>query len=353
MNENVFSFPIANGSASKAQEWIVRIDAGPLTSQERSDLQAWLSEDPHHVELLDTLALIWSEAARAEFPAQSFLSSTALNPQKKFIFGRTFELADISLSWKLWVGVSAFFAMCFFFLLSNQTSTLSEHVRPVHSEIMTSVATEIGQNLELPLTDGSRVRLNTASTIRVEFTKKNRRILLERGEGFFDVAKDVHRPFEVIAGQTTVRAVGTKFSVVHFPDGRTDVTVFEGIVEVLTSQSHVTSQPLRLGVGQTLTVQSEQIALQQLSMATLGNKLAWTDDRIIFDNTSLLEAVTQVNRYSSVPFRITDQTLLNLHISGAFSTPDIQVFIRSLEQGFGLHVEKTADAYLIQKENLK
>jgi len=79
MKENVFSFPIANGSASRAQEWIVRIDAGPLTSQERSDLHAWLSEDPHHVELLDTLALIWSEAAQAEFPAQSFLSSTALN----------------------------------------------------------------------------------------------------------------------------------------------------------------------------------------------------------------------------------------------------------------------------------
>ena len=43
MKENVFSFPIANSSASKAQEWIVRIDAGPLTSQERSDLHAWLS----------------------------------------------------------------------------------------------------------------------------------------------------------------------------------------------------------------------------------------------------------------------------------------------------------------------
>ena len=353
MKENVFSFPIANISASKAQEWIIRIDAGPLTPQERSDLHAWLNEDPHHVELLDTLALIWSEAARAEFPARSFVSPTALSPQKQFIFGRSFELADISLSWKHWVGVSAFFTMCLFFLLSNQTSILSEDVWPVHSEIMTSVTTEIGQNLELPLIDGSRVQLNTASTIRVAFNHQKRRILLDRGEGLFDVAKDVHRPFEVIAGQTTVRAVGTKFSVVLFPDGRTDVTVFEGIVEVLTSQSNGSSQPLRLGVGQTMTVQSEQIALQQLSMSSLENKLAWTEDRIIFDNISLLEAVTQVNRYSSVPLRINDQNLLNLHISGAFYTPDIPVFIRSLEQGFGLHVEKTTEAYVIRKDNLK
>jgi transmembrane sensor len=102
-----------------------------------------------------------------------------------------------------------------------------------------------------------------------------------------------------------------------------------------------------------MTVHSEQIALQQLSMSSLENKLAWTEDRIIFDNISLLEAVTQVNRYSSVPLRINDQNLLNLHISGAFYTPDIQVFIRSLEQGFGLHVEKTAEAYVIRKDNLK
>ena len=215
------------------------------------------------------------------------------------------------------------------------------------------MSTDIGQHLELPLADGSRVHLNTASTIEVAYSKERRRVVLDKGEGLFDVAKDARRPFEVVAGSTTVRAVGTKFSVLRLPDGRTDVTVFEGVVEILTDQTASTDQPLRLGAGQTVTAQADRIVLRELAKPALANRLAWQEDRIVFDSVSLEEAIAQVNRYSRVPLRITEPGLMDLHVSGAFSTSDVPVFVRSLEQGFGLHVERTAEAYLISKSSAR
>jgi transmembrane sensor len=216
-----------------------------------------------------------------------------------------------------------------------------------------SMTTDIGQHLEVPLIDGSRVHLNTASTIQVAYTKERRRVVLDKGEGLFDVAKDAQRPFEVVAGAVIVRAIGTRFSVLRLEDGRTDITVFEGVVEIVKTQAVGTDQPLRLGMGQAMTTQADKVVLRQLAKPALEHKLAWREDRIVFDSVSLGEAVTQVNRYSMVPLRIAEPELMNLHVSGAFSTADVPVFVRSLEQGFGLHVERTTEAYLITKASVR
>ncbi len=63
------------------------------------------------------------------------------------------------------------------------------------------------------LNDGSVVNLNTNSLMRVQLTPELRHVVLERGEALFKVTHDKKRPFDVDAGSTTVRAVGTEFSV--------------------------------------------------------------------------------------------------------------------------------------------
>lgn len=352
MNGKVITLARGSAPASYAQEWVVRIDSGPLTAQERQDLQAWLAEDTRHAKLLDTHALLWSEAARANFPFSASTPAHSVGSKGQYVPAGTGAPASKGLRWQTYVYLSALISLCLVFSFWNTLSKPMD-LPDASASMLTSIATDIGENLEIPLVDGSRVHLNTASSIQVAYSNQGRRVVLDKGEGLFDVAKDANRPFEVVAGTTTVRAVGTRFSVIRFPDGRTDVTVFEGVVEILAAQTEGITQPLRLGVGQTVKVQSEKIALQQLSKPALEDKLAWREERIVFDNVALAEAITQVNRYSSLPLRLADPDLMNLHVSGAFSTPDILVFVRSLEQGFGLHVERTAESYLISKTNVR
>jgi transmembrane sensor len=75
--------------------------------------------------------------------------------------------------------------------------------------------------------------------------------------------------------------------------------------------------------------------------------LAWQEGRIVFDATPLLAAVEQVNRFTDRPIRLADPALQSVKVSGSFSTREIPVFLRSLEQGFNLNVEQRAEAVLI------
>lgn len=349
MNDNVVSLQRGKDSELRAQEWVVRIDSGRLSAHERQELRAWLAEDPIHAQLLDTHALLWCEAARANFPP---IALDAASPVEPKAWSFTTGILAPRLTWMraarslylaglLVLGIAVL-------LWGIPLRSLVDSLGVPH-DMPSSMTTDIGQHLEVPLIDGSRVHLNTASSIQVAYSKERRRVVLDKGEGLFDVAKDAQRPFEVVAGAVIVRAIGTRFSVLRQPDGRTDVTVFEGVVEIIKTQAGATDQPLRLAIGQTMTTQADKVVLRQLAKPALEHKLAWREDRIVFDSVSLGEAVAQVNRYSSVPLHIAESDLMDLHVSGAFSTANVPVFIRSLEQGFGLHVERTAEAYLISK----
>src|SRR3981189_822736 len=82
----------------------------------------------------------------------------------------------------------------------------------------TSYRTAIGGIAAISMKDGSTVTLNTNSDIRVALSETERRVDLEKGEAFFEVAKDPNRPFVVRVGDQRVIAVGTKFSVRREPN---------------------------------------------------------------------------------------------------------------------------------------
>src|SRR6202040_1603516 len=70
----------------------------------------------------------------------------------------------------------------------------------------TRFQTAVGEQAAVALPDGSSFDLNTNSRVEVDYTERNRVIRLERGEAYFKVAHDTHRPFWVYAGDRWVRA---------------------------------------------------------------------------------------------------------------------------------------------------
>ena len=334
--------PLASRETPQAQacRWIARIDAGPLDAQARAELQAWLAEDPQHARLLDTHALLWNAAAKATFaPAPSGLQpgSRLRAPARPWRTGVLAGVAAVALG-----------AVLLLPLVEGEPD-------PALATTL-SLSTQVGAQQQLALEDGSSMHLNTASTARVVFSTRHRRIVLERGEGFFDVAKDRSRPFEVVVGNTIVRALGTRFQVLRLADDRVEVTVFEGVVEVQkvpvrsddqAAPAAVLRRPVKVSAGQWATEEPAQVVIRNLSATALDQRLAWQKDRIVFDATPLAQAVEQVNRYALRPLRLADPALHSVKVSGSFSTRDIPVFLRSLEMGFGLRIEQGPEAVLI------
>lgn len=323
MSPNVLPFgDKASSPAEQAGRWIARMDAGNLSAQERQELQAWLASDPNHKRLLDEQALLWAAAGQARFPA----ARQSAPPGARWAW-RGALAAGVALAALLWLWPSGQGDL--HFQASHQTA--------------------VGQQQAWALPDGSRTELNAASSLQVAYAPDRRRLTLQRGVGLFEVAKDRQRPFEVHVGGTLVRAVGTRFLVQRHASGAVEVTVYEGVVELIKQGAPAGGQPLRLGAGQVALAQPEQTRLSHASPAELERKLAWQQGRIVFDDTSLAAALEEVNRYSAQPIELADPELQQLRISGAFASSDVTVFLRSLEQGFGLKVRQQGGHWRVSR----
>jgi transmembrane sensor len=188
-------------------------------------------------------------------------------------------------------------------------------------------ASEVGQQREVKLTDGSQMVLNTASEAKVSFDESKREVRLVDGEALFDVAKDPGRPFVVHAGHVTVTALGTAFAVRR--DGeRVDVTVTEGVVEVVNDHAGSTAPRRRIRANQfAVATDSQVVDVQTIPHEEAERRLAWRSGMVIFNGEPLSEAVAEMNRHSKRQIVIVDAQLAARPVVGIFRASDTETFV--------------------------
>lgn len=201
-----------------------------------------------------------------------------------------------------------------------------------------SYRTPVGGLAFLPIADGSTVTLSTDSEVRVTLTETERRVNLERGEAFFEVAKDAARPFVVVAGGQRVIAVGTKFSV-RRDAGDIRVVVAEGRVRVEDSDGRV-APSLQLAAGDIARAGAADTMVQAKPMSEVEESLSWRSGYLVFRDASLADAVAEFNRYTEHKIVIDDQTVAAMRVGGKFRTTNVGGFLRLLETGYPVRAEE-------------
>ena len=217
--------------------------------------------------------------------------------------------------------------------------------------------TGVGEQKVIELSDHSRVALDTKTRIREVFTPDARIIEISHGQAQFSVAKDPGRPFKVIAGDRTIIAVGTVFTV-EYVDREIRVAMLEGKVAVTTTSTapvsgfqsgdasdntagSVHSKTTADGApdaGAALTLTAgESLRVTRNGSATVNPKAdleaatAWRQGRVIFHGEPLAEAVRRLNRYSRLQIRIDSPELADLKISGVFEAGDTRAFADAMQ----------------------
>ena len=181
--------------------------------------------------------------------------------------------------------------------------------------------TAFGDVRRVQLDDGSSAVLDTDSAIEVDFQPKVRHIKLERGEAWFQVAKDADRPFIVRQGTVEVRAVGTAFSVSTRTNGAA-ILVTEGVVE-LSSGPRQSQAPIRLQSGAQALMQDDGRArIEPVASEAMQRTLAWREGRLALDGESLLEATRAFNRYNAVKIAVDDPRLATERLVGWYDIKD-------------------------------
>lgn len=354
---------VRSAVAEQAAWWFVTNRSGSASSAEQEEFAEWLLTSPVHVREYLAIAALAQDVLRVarecdagleQFPHsdEETPSDNVVNLVPDFA-----PQADVGLghcdraSHRRWLAPSLVagllvvsIAIVSWILIAGEVIGGGRIYRTAH-----------GEQQVVRLHDGSLLRLNSASEVRVRFSKEERRVELRAGQALFEVAHEPARRFRVVVGGVNVIAVGTQFDVYRRPT-ETIVTVVEGQVAVfpVPSQDKEESKPAHAGAAISIPVAAgEQLRVKKAakpklisfddsgSGPSITEAVAWVRQQIIFEQKSLIEVVEEFNRYLEVTIHVEDPELQRLKVSGIFNAYDTNAFLLFLQRLEGLHVEKT------------
>lgn len=337
---------------AQAAAWVLRLDRG-LTPAEQDDYLAWLGQDPRHGAALARHRRNWE---RLNLLAQ-WRPEHAPRPNRDLLAPVAGGEARASRGWGR-RGLAAWplaLALAVGGLYFHSRSTA-----PTDPAISGAVPVTVAMIEQLILDEGSRVELNRGAEVDVRFTPAERRVRLTRGEAHFQVTADPDRPFVVEAGGVLVSAIGTAFNV-RLGSAEVEVLVTEGRVQVHETEAtygqadgtHAVELPL-LVAGQSAKVALVPAALpvvMNVSTTEIEAQLAWQPRMLDFPATPLEAIVAEFNRRNA-PYRliITDAELAELQVSAALRSDNVEGFVRLLEVGFGVQVERAGHEIRLRPE---
>ncbi|MDP3469677.1 MAG: FecR domain-containing protein [Daejeonella sp.] len=154
-----------------------------------------------------------------------------------------------------------------------------------------TIETPPGGQYQVILPDGSKVWLNSASSLRypVRFTGNERRVEIS-GEAYFEVAHNRKMPFRVINSNQTVEVLGTHFNIMAYPDeGSTNTTLIEGSVRIIKENKSKIITP-----GQQTRIKNGDIDVATVDVSQVT---AWKDGYFMFKNEDIQSIMRQISRW--------------------------------------------------------
>jgi len=330
-----------NTPAEQAAYWFASQRSAPLSPVQASQFAHWIKADPSHAAAWESYRRLWER-----------LETVRDDPRMLVLRERTrIRTTRSRLTRPLWAAgaaaaAAALAVLAWWNLPGHPEMASARPHNPQPAALSTSDAlatrgasTVAGQRSLLFLPDGSRVTLNSASTVRANYSLKERTVTLVKGQAYFEVAKDPARPFVVTAGSRKVVAVGTAFDV-RLEGRRLEVTLVKGKVRVVAppASGAPSSAPatINLEAGSALQVRPDRA--DRVEQVDTVSATRWRTGRVgslIFDEERLGTVVAELNRHSPDQIVIADPALSERRVSGVFASGAARAASDALE-AYGL-----------------
>lgn len=292
---------------STALDWFLMISENP---DAEADCNAWRAADPAHEQAWKDVSEVWTRTAelggleredwREEIDELTRRATFRRRRQWGFAIAASI-VAAIGLGWFVNLPDAEYF-------------------------------TAPGQTRMVALQDGSQLTIGARSDVEIRFGEDERRVVLNSGQAFFEVAHDADRPFTVLAGDAEVRVTGTMFDV-RSSEHEVTVSVSEGQVEVRHRPMLPSLGPdsptlvLTKGMKSSLQEGAMEFAAPEKLLVPAGE---WRKGRFFYQDATLSQIAWDAGRYSSVPIRITDPSIGQLKVTTSFQVDEVAQFLDNL-----------------------
>jgi len=287
-----------------------------LTIEETKEIKAWFNQSDEGRKELEHLEIIWSLGDRLrqmeeinKQNAKRKVDSRTDSPKKSWkIFLQSFQKAAAILIFPILL-----FSAYLYFGKATEGTTEQEFFATY------------GTRTTLVLPDGSKVWLNSGSKLRYgrDFNRDNRTVFLT-GEAFFDVTANKSKPFDVVTGPFTVRAVGTEFNVFSYENNEFETSLEDGVTQIYQScRNGHDKQIISMKPGQRAVFDEKQAKLI-LSEGDVSQFSTWREGRLTFKNAPMNEVVMKLERWFNIDIELKDPKLLQYKYTAVFEHETIQ-----------------------------
>jgi transmembrane sensor len=321
---------------AEAAAWIVRLHGPHRSAELEAAFRDWLAAHPENGTQFERVTAAWDAGSSFPVPGAPRLAHWTKPPLRRPWMWATavFLVICALVGWSAWLAWGP-----------------------------TPYTTGIGEQRIVRLDDGTRLSLNSSTRVRIAYTAAERRVALERGEAYFEVARHPERPFIVTAGTHEVIALGTVF-MIRYDTGQTAVTLLEGevavspylqTVPVAAPPASTETTPARINSHAPLPSASSKVILSPGERVTLTENgslkldaprmeavTAWRRGEVMLDKTALAEAVAELNRYDQTQLIIDDPRIAALPISGIYQAGDSNGFARTIAKLYNLEIVEHA-----------
>ena len=195
-----------------------------------------------------------------------------------------------------------------------------------------TVVTQLGERSQVVLPDGTKVWLNSSSSVEyvAPFFSRQRRVKME-GEAYFEVEHDRRAPFVVSTNGLDIEVLGTRFNIRNDDnEHRVTTVLLEGAVKAYASGDEKAA--VRLRPSQQLVFDTRTGAMRLTDEPSADRSINWIDGRFCFEHDTFAEIVAELKRYYNVDIRFMDEALRSERFSGDFRVEDGIYHIMSVLQ---------------------
>ena len=276
-------------------ELLQKYIAGNATEVEKQRVTGWIQENPENMR---------------EYMAQRKLHDMALWRTEPVAEENSRERKHFSLR-GICMEAAKIAAVLAIVLLGTHYWT-GKHQVP-EDKTWQSIYVPAGQRAELMLADGTKVWLNSRSTLTFPGSFKGdiRNVKLD-GEGYFAVTKNVEQPFIVETNKCNVKVLGTEFNVMAYAaDSVWETSLLEGAVEILVPGSN--NSGMRLEPNTMASLKGNRLVKGRIKEP---DYFLWREGLLCFNDISVRDMIEKLKLYYGVDIVVNNTRILKNRYTG-------------------------------------
>jgi transmembrane sensor len=324
---------------------IAKALAGEASSEELSSLQAWRTEDAANESEYQAFEQSWEASKEGSaFVPDSDIAWERMKERmekKTPVISIAPEEEEISIAPKhpirRIIAIAA--AVAILFATAGLPYMMGDNI----------LTEEIAMNevKEILLSDGSTVWLNQNSSLQYpEAFGEDQRTVILTGEAFFEVAKDVKKPFIIKTEFTETKVLGTSFNLRAYPgETETAVSVATGQVSFMNLKG---ADPVILNPGSEGVYNKDAGSLSSMKQET--NVLAWKTKQLSFGDTPFAKVEVDLERCYGIDIQVENEAIAKCRVNNAFEDRSLEDVLTVIGATIGVTFEINENVVTIKGE---